>query len=69
VFFAVGLYVCFQKLSDYNIFIILYGVTSMYFAAVMVRSYCCLSCCLKINININRHAVFGEFSFSGSRLF
>lgn len=36
-FFPVGLYFCFKKLTDANIFIILYGVTSIYFAGVMVR--------------------------------
>lgn len=30
--FPVGLYFCFNKLTDANIFIILYGVTSIYFA-------------------------------------
>lgn len=35
--FPVGLYFCFTKLTDANIFIILYGVTSIYFAGVMVR--------------------------------
>uniref|UniRef100_A0A2M4BFF4 Dolichyl-diphosphooligosaccharide--protein glycosyltransferase subunit STT3A n=1 Tax=Anopheles marajoara TaxID=58244 RepID=A0A2M4BFF4_9DIPT len=35
--FPAGLYFCFAKLSDANIFIILYGVTSIYFAGVMVR--------------------------------
>ena len=35
--FPVGLYFCFSKLTDANIFIILYGVTSIYFAGVMVR--------------------------------
>lgn len=30
--FPVGLYFCFKNLTDYNIFIILYGVTSIYFA-------------------------------------
>ncbi|GAB6018660.1 Dolichyl-diphosphooligosaccharide--protein glycosyltransferase subunit stt3a [Chamberlinius hualienensis] len=35
--FPVGLYFCFSKLSDANIFIIMYGVTSIYFAGVMVR--------------------------------
>lgn len=35
--FPVGLYVCFKDINDHNMFIILYGVTSMYFAAVMVR--------------------------------
>ncbi|XP_027199622.1 catalytic subunit 3A of the oligosaccharyltransferase complex [Dermatophagoides pteronyssinus] len=35
--FPVGLYFCFKNLTDYNIFIILYGVTSIYFAGVMVR--------------------------------
>lgn len=35
--FPAGLYFCFNKLTDANIFIILYGVTSIYFAGVMVR--------------------------------
>merc|ERR1719331_1909093 len=35
--FPVGLYYCFVKLTDANIFIIMYGVTSIYFAGVMVR--------------------------------
>uniref|UniRef100_A0A1I8MLD4 Dolichyl-diphosphooligosaccharide--protein glycosyltransferase subunit STT3A n=1 Tax=Musca domestica TaxID=7370 RepID=A0A1I8MLD4_MUSDO len=35
--FPAGLYFCFVKLTDANIFIILYGVTSIYFAGVMVR--------------------------------
>ncbi|CAD6190480.1 unnamed protein product [Caenorhabditis auriculariae] len=35
--FPVGLYYCFRNLSDHNIFIILYAVTSMYFSGVMVR--------------------------------
>ena len=29
---AVGMYFCFAKLTDHNIFIILYGLTSVYFA-------------------------------------
>uniref|UniRef100_A0A2K6E004 Dolichyl-diphosphooligosaccharide--protein glycosyltransferase subunit STT3A n=1 Tax=Macaca nemestrina TaxID=9545 RepID=A0A2K6E004_MACNE len=36
--FPVGLYYCFSNLSDARIFIIMYGVTSMYFSAVMVRT-------------------------------
>lgn len=35
--FPAGLYFCFARLNDANIFIILYGVTSIYFAGVMVR--------------------------------
>lgn len=35
--FPAGLYFCFNKLTDANVFIILYGVTSIYFAGVMVR--------------------------------
>jgi len=35
--FPAGLYYCFKNLSDHNIFIILYGVTSVYFDGVMVR--------------------------------
>lgn len=36
---TVGLYYCFNNLSDARIFIIMYGVTSMYFSAVMVRPF------------------------------
>lgn len=32
-----GLFVCFMKPSDQNVFAILYGLTSTYFAGVMVR--------------------------------
>ncbi|KAJ8961185.1 hypothetical protein NQ318_008868 [Aromia moschata] len=35
--FPAGLYFCFKQLTDANIFLILYGVTSIYFAGVMVR--------------------------------
>ncbi|GBP66289.1 Dolichyl-diphosphooligosaccharide--protein glycosyltransferase subunit STT3A [Eumeta japonica] len=35
--FPAGLYFCFSGLTDANIFIILYGVLSIYFAGVMVR--------------------------------
>ncbi|KAI1289677.1 Dolichyl-diphosphooligosaccharide--protein glycosyltransferase subunit STT3A [Halotydeus destructor] len=35
--FPVGLYFCFKNITDSNIFIVLYGVTSVYFAGVMVR--------------------------------
>ncbi|KAK4880742.1 hypothetical protein RN001_008888 [Aquatica leii] len=35
--FPAGLYFCFAQLTDANIFLILYGVTSIYFAGVMVR--------------------------------
>jgi len=35
--FPAGLYYCFSKLTDANIFIILYGILSVYFSGVMVR--------------------------------
>jgi len=35
--FPVGIYYCFKELTDANIFIIMYGMTSIYFAGVMVR--------------------------------
>jgi len=35
--FPAGLYYCFTRMTDHIIFIILYGVTSVYFAGVMVR--------------------------------
>ena len=39
ILFPAGLYYCFTRLTDHNIFIILYGVTSVYFAGVMVSVY------------------------------
>ncbi|KAH6936845.1 hypothetical protein HPB50_023724 [Hyalomma asiaticum] len=38
--FPVGLYFCFSKLTDANIFIILYGITSIYFAVSSAFGYC-----------------------------
>ncbi|KAG8388487.1 hypothetical protein BUALT_Bualt02G0130800 [Buddleja alternifolia] len=35
--FPAGLHFCFKRLSDATIFIVMYGLTSMYFAGVMVR--------------------------------
>jgi len=35
--FPAGLYFCFRHLTDANIFAIIYGITSIYFAGVMVR--------------------------------
>lgn len=35
--FPVGLYYCFKNLNELNIFIIMYGVTALYFSGVMVR--------------------------------
>jgi len=37
IMFPVGIYYCFKNLTDANVFIILYGMTSVYFAGVMVR--------------------------------
>lgn len=37
--FPVGLYYCFAKLTDANIFIIMYGITSIYFAVSSCKNY------------------------------
>lgn len=37
ILFPAGLYFCFKRLSDATVFIVMYGLTSMYFAGVMVR--------------------------------
>eukprot|EP00899_Mesostigma_viride_P022562 jgi/Mesvir1/3490/Mv11980-RA.1 len=37
LFCPAGLYFCFKKLTDANIFAILYGITAVYFSGVMVR--------------------------------
>lgn len=39
--FPAGLYFCFKQLTDANIFLILYGVTSIYFAVSGVKSKVC----------------------------
>jgi len=41
--FPAGLFFCFKKLTDASIFIILYGIFSVYFAGVMVRLMLVLS--------------------------
>jgi len=41
--FPAGLYFCFRRLTDSNIFAVLYGITSVYFAGVMVRLMLVLS--------------------------
>lgn len=35
--FPAGIYICFQKLKDEHIFVILYAITASYFSSVMVR--------------------------------
>jgi dolichyl-diphosphooligosaccharide--protein glycosyltransferase len=45
--FPAGLYFCFSKLSDANIFLVLYGVTSIYFAVSM--HFIAKSCLFIIN--------------------
>lgn len=46
--FPLGLYFCFSKLTDSNIFLILYGVTSLYFAVsnfIHTFMYCVVHTC------------------------
>ena len=37
--FSVGMYYCFTKLTEQNIFVIMYGITSIYFAVSIVLSF------------------------------
>ncbi|CAI5517219.1 unnamed protein product [Closterium sp. Naga37s-1] len=37
ILFPAGLYFCFKRLNDASMFVIIYGLTAMYFAGVMVR--------------------------------
>ncbi|KAK2175857.1 hypothetical protein NP493_702g03053 [Ridgeia piscesae] len=59
--FPAGLYFCFKKLTDANIFIILYGVTSIYFAGVMVRlmlvlaPVMCILSAIAVSSTLNTH--------------
>lgn len=47
-----GLIACFRPLTDASLFLVLYGVTAVYFSGVMVRaaavclSPCCVCCCI-----------------------
>eukprot|EP00053_Salpingoeca_punica_P010928 m.97583 g.97583 ORF g.97583 m.97583 type:complete len:713 (-) comp15536_c0_seq2:374-2512(-) len=51
----VGLYFCFRGLTNENVFIILYGITSVYFSGVMVRLMLVLSpvACILSGIGIS----------------
>ncbi|KAH8025605.1 hypothetical protein HPB51_010666 [Rhipicephalus microplus] len=60
--FPVGLYFCFSKLTDANIFIILYGVTSIYFAGVMVRLMLVLAPVMCILAGIGVSAMLTTYS-------
>ena len=48
---TVGMYFCFTKLTDHNIFIILYGLTSVYFAVSHVTNDYCPSTCISKNFS------------------
>lgn len=63
IFFPAGLYFCFQRLTDATIFIVLYGLTSLYFAGVMVRLILvatpavCLISAIAISASVKKLAV------------
>ena len=59
--FPVGLYVCFSKLTDANVFIILYGITSIYFAGVMVRLMLVLAPVMCILSGIGVSSLFNTY--------
>ncbi|XP_014666610.1 PREDICTED: dolichyl-diphosphooligosaccharide--protein glycosyltransferase subunit STT3A-like [Priapulus caudatus] len=59
--FPAGLYFCFTKLTDANIFIIIYGVTSIYFAGVMVRLMLVLAPVMCILSGIAVSATLGTY--------
>lgn len=52
VFILAGLYFCFNRLTDANIFIIMYGVTSIYFAVCTYTGF------FKISIKNNFECMF-----------
>ena len=61
--FPVGLYYCFSKLTDANIFIIIYGVTSIYFAVSLK-----ITLQILILAKMKKH-LFWKFASSGRLLF
>ncbi|KAM7537714.1 hypothetical protein Aperf_G00000071901 [Anoplocephala perfoliata] len=76
VFFPVGLYYCFKKMTDSSIFIIMYGVLSLYFSGVMVRLMLVLApiMCIVSGVAISNilrtflPSMSNEFSSNGSVL-
>ena len=68
--FPAGLYFCFKRLTDATIFIVMYGLTSMYFAGVMVRLILvatpavCLISAIAVSATIKNltHAIRGKTS-------
>jgi dolichyl-diphosphooligosaccharide--protein glycosyltransferase len=61
IMFPVGIYFCFSKLTDVNIFVILYGVTSVYFSGVMVRLMLILAPIMCISSAIGVSATLTNF--------
>ncbi|KRZ04635.1 Protein argonaute-2 [Trichinella zimbabwensis] len=59
--FPAGLYFCFKNLNDANIFIILYAVTSIYFAGVMVRLMLVLAPVMCVISGIAASSIFESF--------
>jgi len=69
--FPAGLYFCFKELTDAKIFIIMYGITSIYFAGVMVRLMLVLApvmCILAgIAVSTTLHTYMKNIEFSSSK--
>jgi len=69
--FPTGLYFCFKNLTDANIFVILYGITSVYFAGVMVRLMLVLSpiACIIAAIGLSSilHTYLGHLKSNGGK--
>ena len=59
--FPVGIYYCFKHLTDANMFIVLYGMTSIYFAGVMVRLMLVLAPVMCILSGIGISGIFMAF--------
>jgi len=61
IMFPVGLYYCFKELTDVNIFVILYGITSVYFTGVMVRLMLILAPIMCITSSIGISSVLKKY--------
>lgn len=61
ILISAGMYFCFKKLTDANIFIIMYGVTSIYFAVSLIVSVYTFYC-----ICLYKGALPSFFNFRGS---
>ena len=60
--FPAGIYLCFQKLGDEHVFLIIYGIMASYFSGVMVRLMLTLTPCVCVAAAISVSSLLDKYS-------